>query len=66
MIATSPLTGRIYSGRTNKTGDCFVGQKQDVTSQVMRALIDKAEYHGGEFLIKGGDRTWEVTVREQA
>jgi hypothetical protein len=65
MIATSPLTGRIYSGKTNNAGDCFIGKKHDVTGQVLKALIDKASYHGGEFLIEGGGKKWEVTVKEQ-
>jgi hypothetical protein len=61
-IALSPLTGRIYSGRVNKTKDCFVGEKIDVTSDVMRCVIEKAESGGGVFEITSGDTTWEVTV----
>lgn len=64
MIATSPLTGRIYSGRTNKSKDAFVGEKKDVTSEVLGALIEKARYHGGTFEIVGGDRKWVVSVQE--
>ena len=63
MIATSPLSGRIYSGRTNKASTAFVGANQDVTSEVLKALIDKAEYHGGTFEIEGGGKKWTVTVR---
>jgi len=48
MIATSPLTGRIFSGRINKNGNAFVGEKKDVTSEVLKAIIDKAAFHGGE------------------
>lgn len=61
-IGVSPLTGRIFSGRVNKAGDAFVGEKQDVTSDVMRAIIEKADYHGGTFEIEGGDEKWTVTV----
>lgn len=63
-IATSPLTGRIYAGRVNKAGVAFVGQKRDVTSDVLRAVIEKAEFHGGKFDIEGGGRKWLVTVAE--
>lgn len=63
MIATSPINGRIYSGRTNKAGTAFVGTKQDVTSQVLKALIDKAEFHGGTFEIEGAGKKWTVTVK---
>ena len=65
-IAVSPLTGRIHSGRVNKAGTAFVGEKKDVTSDVLRAVIEKAEYHGGSFEIEGGNRKWTVTVVEAA
>lgn len=61
-IGVSPLTGRIFRGRTNSAGNAFVGEKQDVTSDVLRAVIEKAEFHGGTFEIEGGDRKWTVTV----
>jgi len=48
MIATSQLTGRIFSGRINKAGNAFVGEKKDITSEVLKAIIDKAAFHGGE------------------
>jgi len=62
MIATSPLTGRIFSGRANKYGTAFIGEKKDVTSEVLKAIIDKADYHGGGFEIEGGGEKWTVTV----
>ncbi len=62
MIATSPLTGRIFSGRVNKNFTAFIGEKKDVTSEVLKAIIDKAEYHGGEFDIEGDGQKWTVTV----
>jgi hypothetical protein len=65
-IACSPLTGRIYEGRVNKRGTEFTGEKRDVTSDVLRAVIEKSEYHGGSFDIEGGGRRWVVTVKERA
>ena len=62
-IACSPLTGRIHAGRVNKMCNAFVGQKWDVTSDVLRAVIEKAEFHGGVFEIISGGRKWTVTVR---
>ena len=62
MIATSPLSGQIYSGRANKYMTAFVGEKKDVTSEALKAIIDKAEYHGGEFEIEGAGQKWTVTV----
>lgn len=61
-IATSPLSGRIHSGRVNKAGDAFIGTKTDVTSDVLRAVIEKAEFHGGSFDIEGAEQRWIVTV----
>ena len=61
-IATAALTGRIYMGRTNKEGNAFTGQKKDVTSDVLKAVIDKAAFHGGTFEIEGGGEKWTVTV----
>lgn len=64
-IAVSPLTGRIFLGRVNKSGDAFVGEKQDVTSDVLRAVLEKAKFHGGHFDVEGGGKKWTVTVVEQ-
>ncbi len=64
-IGVSPLTGRIFQGRVNKEGNAFVGEKKDVTGDVLRCVIEKAEFHGGEFEIEGGGRKWTVTVTEQ-
>jgi len=61
-IATSPMTGRIYAGRLNKAGTAFLDGKEDATSDVLRAVIEKAEYHGGAFDIQSGDDKWEITV----
>ncbi len=66
-IATSPLTGRIHAGRVNKAGNAFVGEKRDVTSDVLCAVIEKAAYHGGSFDIQSSDGSkWIVTVTTQA
>lgn len=65
-IAVSPLTGRVHLGRVNKVGNAFVGEKRDVTSDVLRAVLEKAEYHGGAFDIEGGGKTWTVTVSAQS
>jgi hypothetical protein len=64
-IACSPLTGRIFQGSVNAARNAFIGQKKDVTSDVLEAVIGKAEYHGGTFEIEGGGRKWTVTVMEE-
>lgn len=66
-IATSPLTGRVYMGQVNLAGNVFIGKKQDVTSDVLKAVIDKADFHGGTFEIASGDFSdvWDVTVTKR-
>lgn len=65
-IGVSPLTGRVFRGRVNKAGNAFVGEKQDITSDVLRAVIEKAEFHGGTFEVEGGGVKYTVTVRKES
>lgn len=65
-IAVSPLTGRIHQGRVNRGGTAFVGEKRDVTSDVLCAVIEKAQFHGGSFEIEGGGQKWTVTVTKES
>lgn len=65
-IACSPLTGRIQQGRLNKPQNAFVGEPTDVTSDVLRAVIEKAEYHGGAFPVSAGDEVWDVVITKRA
>lgn len=65
-IACSPLTGRIFQGRVNKDLNAFVGNKKDVTSDVLESVIAKAEFHGGNFVVEGGGRKWTIFVQEGA
>lgn len=45
-IACTALTGRIMLGRVSKSGLDYVGDPVDVTSDVLKAIIDKLEFHG--------------------
>lgn len=40
-IWCSPLTGNIYSGRVNLEKGLVVGQKKDVTDDVLQAMADR-------------------------
>lgn len=65
-LAVTALTGRIIAGHENAHGtEITEGSRQDVTSDFMKALIDKAEYHGGEFDISGGGELWDVKVTKR-
>ena len=63
-IACTALTGRIVMGSVDKTGTYFTGVKKDITSDVLKAVIDKAEFHGGSFDVEGGGKKWVITVSE--
>jgi len=39
-VATSALTKTIYAGKLNKKGDSFLTGKTDVTSDVLKSIID--------------------------
>ena len=61
-LAVSPLTGAIYSGRVNPKTDMWIGEKKDVTSDFLRCVIKKAEFHGGSFEIRGSSGTLHVVT----
>ena len=62
-MQVTALTGRVMAGHPDSKGKNLTeGSRQDVTSDFMKALIDKAEYHGGAFDIEGADQKWQVTV----
>lgn len=63
-IACTALTGRIVIGPVDKTGIRFTSEQKDVTSDVLKAVIDKAEFHGGAFDVEGGGKKWVITVSE--
>ncbi|WP_275628969.1 hypothetical protein [Pseudomonas sp. 273] len=48
-IACTAIAGRIMAGRVNRAGDSFTGTPKDVTSDVLKAVIDKLKHHGGSF-----------------
>ena len=64
-LACSPLTGTIFLGTVNKDGNAFIGTAADVTSDFLRTVIEKAEYHGGQFDIQAGNEKWVVTVTKE-
>lgn len=61
-IAVSPLTGTVYSGKVSQKTDMWVGKKTDVTSDFLRCVIDKANFHGGCFEIRGSSGTVHVVT----
>lgn len=64
-LQMTALNGRIMAGHPNAQGNYITeGSHQDVTSDFMKCLIEKSEFHKGEFDIVGGDEKWSVTVKK--
>lgn len=54
-IACTEIGGRIMAGRANKAGDSFTGTPKDVTSDVLKTVIDKLDVAA----ILGNSQTWQ-------
>lgn len=66
-IATAALTGRIHLGVPDKEGLAFVGVTKDVTSDCIKAVIDKAmrdDANGMLVVTTNGVPEYEVVVRK--
>lgn len=64
VIATAALSRRIYAGRLNKAKTAFTDGKQDVTSDVLKAIIDKVGPGNVEIIHVDGKPRFEIEVRE--
>jgi hypothetical protein len=62
-IQCSPLTGTIYAGRVNKSGTAWAGQKADVTSDVLGAVIQKVGAGNIITVNVNGQPAYEIEVR---
>jgi hypothetical protein len=63
MIACTALGGRILSGRVAKDGWSFVGSPKDVTSECLKAVIEKVGVGKVDTVAVGGVPTYEIEVR---
>jgi hypothetical protein len=63
-VACSPLTGIIYAGRPNKDGTAWAGEKHDVTSDVLGALIEKVGPGNVISVNENGKPAYEIEVRK--
>jgi hypothetical protein len=60
-LAVAALTQQVYIGRVNKAGDSFLDGKQDVTSDFLKAVIDR--FGVGETTIRSSSgKTYIVKV----
>lgn len=70
-VALSPLTNRIYCGKSNRrTPNTLIG-KEDVTSDALRAvfgwLVSNYEHaeSGEELIVEVPDTEYEIVVRKK-
>lgn len=63
-VACAALTGTIYAGRINKAGNAFLDGKQDVTSDVLKAIIEKVKPGHAVFVNVDGEPKFKLEVTE--
>jgi len=62
-VACAALSKRIYAGRLNKARTAFTS-KQDVTSDVLKSIIDKVGVGNVETVTVDGKPKYEIEIRE--
>jgi hypothetical protein len=62
-IACTALGNRIKAGRPNKAGTAFIGEPQDVTSDCLKAVIEKVGVGFVETISVDDVPTYEIEVR---
>jgi len=65
-IATAALTGRIFLGVPDPAGNRFVGVTKDVTSDCLKAVVDKVVLEDTSMLVvtENGAPAYEITVKK--
>ena len=63
-IATSALTKTIYAGKLNKKGDSFLTGKTDVTSDVLKSIIDYVGIDKIHVVSISGKPIYEISIKK--
>jgi len=65
-IATAALSGRIFLGVPDKDGRSFIGVTKDVTSDCLKAVVDKVMREDTSMLVvtENGAPAYEITVKK--
>jgi len=61
-IACSAVTRRIKAGRVTKDGWSFIGEPKDVTTDVLKAVIEFIGIDHEQVIIVDGKPTYKITV----
>lgn len=62
-IACTAIGKRINAGRVNKAGDAFIGDPVDVTSDCLKAVIEKVGVGQVMPVTENGRLVYEIEVR---
>lgn len=62
-IACAAISRRIYAGRVSDDGRSFAGDKADVTSDVLKAVVDLVEPGNSLVVTVDGRPQFEIHVR---
>jgi len=62
-LGVSPMSETVYAGKISPDGSRFIGEKKDVTSDFIKAIIDK---FGNSTAVIGakGFKQYRITVEE--
>lgn len=63
-IACTAIGKRIHAGRLNKAGNAFIGDPVDVTSDCLKAIIEKVGIGQTMPVSENGQPAYEITVRD--
>lgn len=63
-VALTAMTGRIMAGKVNKDGTAFVGEKIDVTSDCLKAVIEMIGVGKTHTVTVDGKPLYEISVRK--
>ena len=63
-VATSALTKTIYAGELNKKGDSFLTGKTDVTSDVLKSIIEYIGIDKTHVVCSSGKSIYEISVKK--
>jgi len=61
-LAVAALTDNVYVGRLTKDGTCFLDSKQDITSDFLKAVIDRFEGIPDAEIRSSDGTLWKISI----
>ncbi len=63
-MAASPLSGRIFQGTLNTEKGMWVGKKEDVTEQAIKAVTEHLMIKDRKYAYKTNDGKWVIIMHQ--